>query len=264
MEKLALELGVKIVTNAPVTSIPVKNGISEGLQVNGKLIQSDAIVAAADYNFVEQNLIAAELRKYSPDYWSKRVMAPSSLLFYIGVDKRLKNLLHHNLFFDKDFAQHAVEIYDTEVWPSDPLFYACVPSITDPTVAPEGKENLFLLMPLAPGIEDTEEIREKYYHMIMDRLEDLTGQSVRDSVIYKRSYAINDFKSDYNAFRGNAYGLANTLKQTAFLKPSMHNPKIKNLNFAGQLTVPGPGVPPSLISGKVAALETLKYLNKLS
>lgn len=262
MESLALELGVEIHLNSPVEQIEIEQGFAKELLVNGERQSFDAVVAAADYHFVEQNLIPEKFRKYDSKYWDSRVMAPSCLLFYLGIDKKLDNLLHHNLFFDRDFSQHAVEIYDTIEWPSDPLFYVCAPSVTDDTVAPEGKENVFLLMPIAPGLQDDEDTREKYYHLLMDRLEAITNQEIRSSVIYKKSYALKDFVMDYNAFKGNAYGLANTLKQTAILKPTMHNPKIKNLFFAGQLTVPGPGVPPSLISGKVAAIETIKYLNK--
>jgi phytoene desaturase len=187
-------------------------------------------------------------------------MAPSSLIFYLGVSKKLKNLQHHNLFFDEDFTQHAHEIYTQPQWPSKPLFYASCPSKTDVSVAPEGFENLFLLIPVAPDLVDTPEIREKYYEMVMNRLEKLTGQNIRESVIYKRSYAHHDFMEDYNAFKGNAYGLANTLFQTAILKPSLKNKKVKNLYYTGQLTVPGPGVPPSLISGQVVAAELMKEI----
>ena len=195
---------------------------------------------------------------YSDDYWQKRTMAPSSLLFYLGVNKKLKNLRHHNLFFDEDFSKHAKEIYESPTWPEKPLFYACVPSVTDESVAPEGMENLFLLVPVAPGLEENEVIREKYYNLVMDRLERLSGQKIRESVIFKRSFAHRDFISDYNAFKGNAYGLANTLKQTAILKPAMKNKKLNNLFYTGQLTVPGPGVPPSIISGQVVAREISK------
>jgi phytoene desaturase len=207
---------------------------------------------------LEQQVLEPKHRRYSEAYWQKRTMAPSSLLFYLGVNKKLKNLHHHNLFFDEDFTQHAIEIYDKPQWPSNPLFYACVPSITDDSIAPEGMENVFLLVPTAPDLEDTEEIREHYYDLIMKRLEDLTGQSVREHVIYKRSFAHRDFVKDYNAFKGNAYGLANTLLQTAFLKPKLKSKKVKNLYFTGQLTTPGPGVPPSLISGQVVAAEIAK------
>jgi phytoene desaturase len=185
-------------------------------------------------------------------------MAPSSLLYYLGVNKKLGNLLHHNLFFDRDFGPHAKEIYETPMWPTDPLFYVSVTSKTDHTVAPEGHENMFLLMPVAPNLEDDESLREKYYDMMMDRLEKVTGQKIKEHVIYKRSYAHTDFKNDYHAFKGNAYGLANTLMQTAILKPGLKNKKLKNLYYTGQLTVPGPGVPPSLISGMVVADEVAK------
>lgn len=262
IEKLALELGVKILTNQNVEAIEANGKLTKGLKIDGQLVSSEVIVASADYNFVEQKLLPKEYRKYDEKYWDSRIMAPSSLLFYIGVNKKLKNVLHHNLFFDEDFNQHAIEIYDQPQWPTNPLFYACVPSITDTTVAPEGCENLFLLVPIAPGLVDTEALRDAYFEKIMNRLERLTKQAIREHIIYKKSYAVNDFVNDYNAFKGNAYGLANTLKQTAILKPSMHNDKLKNLFFTGQLTVPGPGVPPSIISGKVVSIEVEKYLTK--
>ena len=195
---------------------------------------------------------------YKDSYWDTRTMAPSSILYYVGVNKRLENLKHHNLFFDTDFGKHATEIYESPQWPENPLFYVSAPSMTDPTVAPEGCENLFLLVPVAPGLEDSPEIRERYYDLMMDRLERLTQQSIRPHVVYQRSYAHSDFVSDYHAFKGNAYGLANTLLQTAFLKPKMKNKNVDNLYYTGQLTVPGPGVPPSLISGQVVAKEISK------
>lgn len=185
-------------------------------------------------------------------------MAPSCLLFYLGVDKKIEGLEHHNLFFDEPFEQHAQEIYKDPTWPSAPLFYASTPSKTDPNVAPEGKENLFLLIPIAPNLKDDEETREKYFDILMNRLEARTGQSIKEHILYKRSYCISDFKNDYHAFKGNAYGLANTLRQTAILKPSLKNKKLQNMYYTGQLTVPGPGVPPSIISGEVVAKEIMK------
>jgi phytoene desaturase len=260
MVKLAEEKGVKFKYNQAVTSITVPNGHATEVITTTDAYTVDAVVAGADYHHIDQEVLAPKNRQYSEKYWDTRTMAPSSLLFYLGVNKKLDNLLHHNLFFDKDFKQHAHEIYEDAQWPSDPLFYVCVTSKTDDTAAPEGCENVFVLVPLAPDLEDTEELREKYYHMVMDRLEDLTGQTVRDSVVYKRSYAHRDFKDDYNAFKGNAYGLANTLMQTAFLKPKLKHKSISNLYFTGQLTTPGPGVPPSLISGQVVANELYKEM----
>ncbi|MBW3469289.1 phytoene desaturase family protein [Arthrospiribacter ruber] len=262
MVSLAKEKGVEIRLDAEVSHIHVKDGIAQHATLHsGEKISADIIVAGADYHHVDSQMLAPEFRNYDEKYWDKRVMAPSSLLFYLGVDKKLDNLRHHNLFFDEPLGPHADAIYTNPRWPEKPLFYASVPSITDPSVAPEGQENLFLLVPLAPDLEDSEELREKYYDIIMDRLEKLSGQDIRNHVVYKRSYAHSDFKADYHAFKGNAYGLANTLLQTAILKPSLKNKKVKNLYYTGQLTVPGPGVPPSLISGHVVAKEVIKENN---
>ncbi len=258
MVSLAEELGVKIQLDTEVKRMVVPNGHVKTLLTSRGEYTADIIIGAADYHHVEQHLLEPEKRDYSPKYWDNRTMAPSSLLFYLGVDKKIEGLHHHSLFFDTDFKKHAHEIYEDPKWPEEPLFYVCSPSVTDPSVAPEGCENMFVLIPLAPDLEDTEEMREKYYHLVMDRLEHMLGTSVKEHVIYKRSFAHKDFKSDYHAFKGNAYGLANTLKQTAILKPRLRSKKINNLFYAGQLTTPGPGVPPSLISGKVVADEIAK------
>lgn len=259
MVALARELGVQILLNQEVSQIRTQNGRVVRVQTKqGGDFQPDAVVGAADYHHIETNLLAPEARNYSAGYWQKRVMAPSSLLFFVGVGKRLERLRHHNLFFDEDFGRHAREIYETPRWPERPLFYVSAPSVTDPSVAPPGCENLFILIPVAPGLEDTPAIREHYYNLVMQRLARLTGQRVGEAVVYRRAFAHNDFVRDYHAFKGNAYGLANTLLQTAFLKPKMRNRQIKNLFYAGQLTVPGPGVPPALISGQLVARELAK------
>lgn len=250
---LATSLGVKFEVNANVEKIltDTNNNVS-GLVVNGETIKTDLVLSGADYHHTE-TLLDQNLRQYSENYWSKKIFAPSSLLFYVGFDKKIKNTSHHTLFFDSDFDQHAVEIYDDPKWPTNPLFYANFTSMTDKTSAPEGKEAGFFLIPLAPGIEDTEELREEYFHKIMDRFEKLTNQKVKESVLFKRSFCVKDFKQEYNSYKGNAYGMANTLLQTAFLRPKIKSSKVNNLYFTGQLTVPGPGVPPALISGKIAS-----------
>lgn len=252
MVSLATSLGVTFKVNANVEKINVDaNNAVSSLQVNGKEIAANLVLSGADYHHTE-TLLNANLRQYSEAYWSKKTFAPSSLLFYIGFEKKIKNVSHHTLFFDTDFDAHAAEIYDAPKWPTDPLFYANFTSITDVTSAPEGKEAGFFLIPIAPGIEDTPELREKYFHKIMDRFETLTQQKVRDSILFKRSFCVKDFVEEYNSYKGNAYGMANTLLQTAFLRPKIQSKKVKNLYFTGQLTVPGPGVPPALISGKIA------------
>lgn len=262
MVSLAEERGVKFVYNAAVEKIEVENGSAVALVVNGDRHLTNFVVAGADYHHVEQKLLPAPYRRYDEAYWNSRVMAPSSLLFYLGLSKKIDGLQHHTLFFDRDFTQHAKEIYHDPKWPSDPQFYLSCTSQTDPTVAPAGHENLVILVPVAPGLTDSEETREHYYNVVMERLEQMMDQSLRPHVVFKKSYAHADFINDYNAFRGNAYGLANTLTQTAILKPSLLNKKVNNLFYTGQLTVPGPGVPPSIISGQVVAREITKRVNR--
>lgn len=261
MESLATELGVQFVTNAAIEKISVENKIAKGIVVNGKTIYSDVVLSGADYHHTE-TLLEKQYRAYSEKYWDSRVFAPSSLLFYVGFNKKIENISHHALFFDTDFNQHAKDIYDTPKWPAEPLFYASFPSVTDPSTAPEGMESACFLIPLAPGIEDTEALREEYFHKIMDRLESLTQQEVRKNIIFKQSFCKNDFVQDYNSYKGNAYGMANTLLQTAFLRPKLKSKKVENLYFTGQLTVPGPGVPPALISGKLVSELINKQFSK--
>jgi len=253
MVHVARAQGVDVRTGLRVERVLVENGKAAGVRTPHGDLRADTVVAAADYHHVERDLLEPKNRSYSERYWDGRVMAPSSLLFYLGFNARLPGLLHHNLFFDASLDDHAREIYDDPQWPSRPLMYVSAPSKTDLSVAPAGHENIFALIPIAPGLHDTEDVRGHYRELVLDKLATRTGMDVRSHLVLERSYSINDFKSDYNAYRGNAYGLANTLRQTAVLKPSMKSRRVKGLYFAGQLTVPGPGVPPSLISGQVVA-----------
>ncbi len=259
MAKLAGELGVQINVDSPVEKIEVVNGKTTGIECSGKSIAADIVISGADYHHSE-TLLDQKYRQYSEKYWDKKTYAPSSLLFYVGFDKKLKNIQHHNLFFDTDFEKHAEEIYDEPQWPTEPLFYANFPSITDESMAPPGFETGFFLIPIAPDLEDTEALRNQYFDIIINRFEKRTGQEVRNNIIFKESFCVNDFVEQYNSYKGNAYGMANTLTQTAFLRPGLKSKKVNDLYFTGQLTVPGPGVPPSLISGKlVSDLIIKKY-----
>ncbi|WP_262733617.1 phytoene desaturase family protein [Gaetbulibacter sp. NE] len=253
LEKLAKELGVTIITENPIQKIFVDNGKANTIITNSsKIINCDIVLSGADYHHTE-TLLEESYRQYSEAYWTKKTFAPSSLLFYVGFNKKLKNVNHHTLFFDVDFDTHAEAIYDNPKWPEKPLFYASFPSITDNSTAPNDKEAGIFLIPLAPGLEDTEALRSSYFEKIINRFEALTSQSVKEDILFKESFCVNDFISEYNSYKGNAYGMANTLLQTAFLRPKLKSKKVNNLYFTGQLTVPGPGVPPSLISGKLAA-----------
>lgn len=260
VRKVAESKGAFFHFNAPVRQIVVKENTVRGIRTEEGELGYDAVVASADYHHVENHLLAPSERNYKESYWDKKTLAPSSLIYYIGLSKRLPALQHHTLFFEEDLLEHSKEIYQHPQWPSRPLFYVCCPSRTDDTVAPAGHENLFLLMPIAPGLRDDESLRERYFNIMIQRLEKLTGEALKPFIDYVKSYCINDFVVDYHAYKGNAYGLANTLSQTALLKPAIRNKKIRNLFYAGQLTVPGPGVPPALISGKIAAGQLIKHL----
>lgn len=259
MATVAEDQGAQFHCNAPVDQIIIKNKKATSIVVNDTEIEFDTVIASSDYHHTEKHLLSEEYRNYREDYWEKRTFAPSCLIYYLGFKEKIPNLKHHTLFFENDLDLHTHEIYEDKKWPTQPLFYVCCPSKTDPNLAPENCENIFLLMPVATGIEDQEDIREHYFHEMIRRLEKhIATSDLVSKIDYKKSYCIKDFKEDYNAYEGNAYGLANTLSQTAVLKPSLKNKKISNLFYTGQLTVPGPGVPPSIISGKIAANEANK------
>ncbi len=259
--QIAADKGTKISTNAPVEKILVNKGAAVGVQVNGEKLPFDGVIAGADYHHVESKLLPEAYRNYDEKYWAKKTFAPSCLIYYIGVKKKLKGIRHHTIFFEEELMLQSQEIYKNPKWPTKPLFYVCCPSQTDDTVAPSGHENLFLLMPLAPGIPDGEAQREKYFALMMGRLQKHLGEEITSHIDYKQSYCVTDFIADYHSYKGNAYGLANTLMQTALLKPKIKNKKVNNLFYTGQLTVPGPGVPPALISGKIAASQMIKTLS---
>ncbi len=265
MESIAKSYGAKIITNAPVTAIDTKNGCASGLtfKIAGETIktQSDFIISSADYHHTEL-LLDPVHRNYRQKYWSKKVFAPSAMLFYVAFNKRIKNISHHTLFFDAGFREHAETIYDVPRWPLKPLFYASFPSVSDSSFAPEGCECGIFLIPVAAGLKETDELRESYFLQIIDRMEKITGQEITNNILFKESFSVIDFVKNYHAYKGNAYGLANILTQTAFLKPKMQNRHLPNLLYTGQLTVPGPGVPPAIISGKIAAktaTEKMRY-----
>ncbi len=262
MYDLAIELGVNFQFENDVEKFYFRKDSITDVLTSRSSYEADVVVASADYHFVEQQLLPEKFRSYTAEYWENRSMAPSCLIYFVGLNKKLEGLRHHSLFFDVPFDAHADEIYKSRRWPQQPLFYVSCPSQTDVSVAPEGCENLFILIPVATGLQDTEEIRERYFNLVMQRLEEKLGTSLRDHITVQRSYACTDFINDYNAFKGNAYGLANTLMQTAIMKPSLRSSKVENLFYAGQLTVPGPGVPPSIISGQLAAEQVMKFCSE--
>jgi phytoene desaturase len=230
-----------------------------GVRTDRGFIPADAVLASADYHHVEQALLRDPAhRQHDAKYWATRTLSPSSLLFYLGVRGDLGPLPHHTLFFDEDMDRHMDAVYRSPRWPDAPLFYVSNPSVTDPSLAPEGSSNVFILVPLAPGLEDSDAERERIFATVLRRMEAHGVPKLEGRIVVKRSYAMRDFVDDYGALRGNAYGMANTLRQTGPLRPKLRSTRVRGLYFAGQLTVPGPGMPPSLISGELAASVLLR------
>jgi phytoene desaturase len=262
MHQLAIALNVEFHFNENVEGFNFSGNNIQSVITNNKgkkeVHSAEVIISGADYHHIE-HLLPKHFQSYSEKYWDTRTMAPSCLLYYVGLNKKLNNIQHHSLFFDTSFEVHGKEMYEARQWPTNPLFYVCAASVSDNTIAPKGYENLFFLIPVATGLQnDTDELREHYFKAMVERMEKLTKQSIQPYIVYKKSFAVSDFISEYNSFKGNAYGLANTLMQTSILKPSCKSKKINNLFYTGQLTVPGPGVPPSLISGEVVAKQVQK------
>ena len=256
MVKLAKELGVEFHVNEEVIGIDYENNQAKKIRTQNGVYEADVFISGADYAHTEKLLNGN--RNYSEEYWQKKTFAPSSFLYYVAFNRKVNHLLHHNLFFDTDFEAHAKEIYDTKELPKQPLFYANFSSKTDDSLCADGKEIGFFLIPVAVDLEDNEEIHEKYFQLILDRIKKCTGEDLSDAIVFKKSFGVKDFKERYHSCRGNAYGLANTLLQTSVLRPTIKNKKLKNFFYTGQLTVPGPGVPPALISGKVVTDYILK------
>ncbi len=249
--KLAEELGVEIHTSAPVERINAVNGVATGITVGGGQIPSDVVVVNADYAHAELTLLDETHRTYHRKYWDKRVLAPSFFVVYLGLNKKLRSVVHHNLYFDRNWFEHFDCIFKVPSWPENPSYYVSVASYDDPAVAPDGKENVFFLVPVAAGLDDNDEFRERYAEKIIEHFESITGESFRDAIEIRRLYSQKDFAADYNAFEGTALGLAHTFFQTAVFRPSHRSRKVRNLLYSGQYTHPGVGVPMTFISSRV-------------
>lgn len=258
MAKLCEELGVEFHFDEEVKSISTSNGKATGVTTSRSTYSADIIIANADMHHVETELLPPESRTYDEKYWSSRTMAPSALLFYVGINKKLPQLSHHNLFLAEDWDAHFDSIFKTRTWPENPSFYLGCPSRTDPSVAPKGKENLFFLVPVAAGLDDTDEIREEYFQKTISSFEKRIGESIQDDIITSRIVSHRDFQKDFNAYKGTALGLAHTLFQTAAFRPAHRSKKASNLYYTGHYNHPGVGVPMVIISSHIVAEEAVK------
>lgn len=258
-DHIAKENEVKILYNQEVKKINTFNNQVKSIETNLAIYDNfHFVVSATDYHHIETLISDQKNKNYSELYWEKRKFAPSCFLYYLGINKKILHLEHHNLFFDTDFELHSTEIYDNKSLPTKPLFYVCSPSKTDDSVAPKGKENLFILIPIPTGIKESKHHRDYYLDLALKRIEKRTGETIKNLIIFKKDFATSDFFNQYNAYKGNAYGLANTLYQTAIFKPKIQNNSLNNLYYCGQMTIPGPGIPPCIISGEIIANQIIK------
>lgn len=260
MVKIAKENKVDFEFNNPVKKIIVKDGKITGVETEKGIYDADIVVANADYPYVETNLLDEKYVSYDEKYWNKKKIAPSAFLMYLGLNKKLKSLTHHNLYFDSSWDRHFDDIFHNPKWPENPSYYVSVTSKTDKSVAPKDCENVFILVPVAPDLDDTDELRKKYSEKILKHLENLTGESIIDSIIFKKIFTHRDFSERYNAFKGTALGLAHTLRQTAVFRPSHTSKKVKNLYYTGHYNHPGIGVPMVIISSQILAEEINKKI----
>ncbi len=253
LETIAKEQGVKIVTNTSVVKILIDSGRASGVVADGKTYLADCVVSNADYAFTELSLLDKKYQTYPSSYWKKRTIAPSAFLLYLGLNKKISSLKHHTLSFAHDWENHFDQIFSNPSYPSSPSFYICAPSKTDPAVAPQGCENIFILVPISPYIEDTDQKRKEYTDFIIGEVESLLGERIREHILVQRTFSVNDFKQEYNAYEGTALGLAHTLSQTALWRPTMKSKKVQNLYYVGQYTQPGIGMPMCLISAELVS-----------
>ena len=255
MHKIAIEQGAEFKFNEPVEKIIIENNKAKTVKTSKDSYDADIVIDNADMPYAENNFLEKKYRSYSQKYWESRKIAPSAYLLFLGLNKKLKNIVHHNLYFDPSWDEHFGQIFKNPAWPDNPSYYVSATSYTDASVAPKGCENLFFLVPVAPGLEDTEKIREKYFVKILTHFEKLIGESIIDSIIVKRVFAHDDFTNRYNAYKGTALGLAHTLKQTAVFRPQHQSKKVKNLFYTGHYNHPGIGVPMVIISSQILADE---------
>jgi phytoene desaturase len=256
---LGSELGVEYVTDTPASEIKGQRG---GFKVEtetatdtetGDSFHPDLVVSDADYAHTELELLDAGKRQYDESYWESRTYAPSAFLLYLGVEGDVDALAHHTLVLPTDWDPHFDSIFEDPAWPADPAYYCCVPSETDPGVAPDGHSNLFVLVPIAPGLDDDAETRQSYREHVLDDLAENTDVDLRDRIVVSETFSVSDFASRYNAYQGSALGLAHTLRQTALFRPNRRSSAVDGLYYTGSYTTPGIGVPMCLISGELTA-----------
>ncbi len=253
LQSIAEEHGAEFRLNTTVKRITVENGKATGVVLeNGDKLTADIVISNADIHHTETALLDKDHRTKSERYWKSRVMAPSALLIYLGVKGEIPELIHHNLLFSKDWKQNFKDIFDRPRWPKDPSLYVCKPSETDPSVAPSGHENLFVLVPIASDLKYDQKLLDDFAERTLETIEKhMYVKDLRERIVYKKLFCVEDFESKFNSYKGSALGLAHTLRQTAIGRPNNISKKVKDLYYVGAGTNPGIGLPVTLISAEL-------------
>jgi phytoene desaturase len=251
---IARKHGAVIRTDAPANAIRVRGGKADGVELDdGDVLDADLVISNADIHHTETQLLSDDLRDYPSRYWESRQLAPSALILYLGLNDRPNSLLHHNVIFNDNWEASFAELFDSSHWPAHPSYYVCCPSQTDPSLAPDGKSAVFMLMPVSATVSYDECKIEAMADRMLGKADVRLGLSgLKDRIAFKRAYSGADFARDYNSLGGSALGLAHTLKQTALLRPNNRSRKVANLYYVGAGTNPGIGMPICLISAQLA------------
>jgi phytoene desaturase len=253
LRKVGEEQGVVFRFAENVDKIEVNEGKATGVHTEKEFIPADIVLSAADYHHTDTELLERRYANYPLKSWEKRVMAPSTFLLFIGLDKQVSGLIHHNFYFVEDWKGNFDTIFTHPEWPQEPSYYIGVPSKTDTSLCPAGGETLFILVPVASGLRDTTEFREQFAEKILTHLEELIGEEIRSNIVYKRIVSHRDFIDNNNIYKGASLGLAHTLFQTALLRPDHRSKKVPNLYYTGHYTQPGIGMPMQLIGAQMVA-----------
>lgn len=250
---LGNELGVEYHYNSPVKRIVTADKYAKGITLqSGTHIDADIVISNADLHFTETKLLDKSDRSYPLKYWNKKEAGPSALLMYLGVKGTLPTLEHHNLFFVDDWKTNFDDIFVNKKLPTPASIYVCKPSQTDTTVAPKGHENVFVLVPLPPGVDITAKQLDKVADRYLTQIQDTMGiPDLKKRIVSKQLFGPNDFMTKYYAWQGTALGPSHILRQSAMFRTSNKSKKVENLYYVGGSTTPGIGLPMCLIGAEL-------------
>ena len=260
MAAVAQKLGVQIETNQNVTQIMVKGGKARGVCVDGEMLPADLVISNADLPYTYTDLLAERPAKYAEEGWKKQPFTSSAFMLYLGTDKVYPKLHHHNFFLSSDYKRNFEEIFDAKVPPRDPSFYLNAPGRTDPSVAPPGCDNLFVLVPI-PHLTDQMQWDagqvEKFKTKVYDKLEAAGLTDLRKHVVVEEVVTPHEWCDQYNLKYGAAFGLSHGILQVGYFRPGNKARDVDSLYFVGASTVPGTGVPLVCLGAKLVTERIL-------